>query len=83
MNGAPPPDPARLAELHASAFDAPWDAFAFAALLVQPGVFAVERPDGFVLTGRPHIEELHRAGEHLLHLVDPPGRTLAGQEAHA
>jgi len=49
MNDAPPPDPARLAELHASAFDAPWDAFAFAALLVQPGVFAVERPDGFVL----------------------------------
>jgi alkanesulfonate monooxygenase len=39
--------------------------------------------DGFVLTGRPHIEELHRAGEHLLHLVDPAGRTLAGQEAHA
>ncbi|MFD4180339.1 LLM class flavin-dependent oxidoreductase [Rhodococcus sp. NPDC058514] len=38
--------------------------------------------DSFVLDGRPHIEELHRAGEHLLHLVDPAGRTLA-QEATA
>ncbi|WP_430331774.1 LLM class flavin-dependent oxidoreductase [Rhodococcus sp. ACT016] len=36
--------------------------------------------DTFVLTGHPHLEELHRAGEHLLHLVDPTGRTLAGQE---
>lgn len=39
--------------------------------------------DSFVLTGRPHIEELHRTGEHLLHLVDPAGRTIAGQEATA
>lgn len=46
---APAPNPARLAALHASAFAAPWDADAFAALLAQPGVFAVERPDGFVL----------------------------------
>ncbi|MEU1951159.1 LLM class flavin-dependent oxidoreductase [Nocardia rhamnosiphila] len=37
----------------------------------------------FELTGHPHIEELHRAGEHLLHLADPAGRTLAGQENHA
>lgn len=37
----------------------------------------------FELTGHPHIEELHRAGEHLLHLVDPAGRTLVGQEDHA
>ncbi len=49
MSEAALPDPARLATLHASAFDAPWDADAFAALLAQPGVFAVERPDGFVL----------------------------------
>lgn len=49
MSGRAAPDPQRLAELHASAFDAPWDAVAFAALLAQPGVFAVERPDGFVL----------------------------------
>ena len=42
-------DPERLAELHASAFDAPWDAAALAALMAQPGVFAVERPDGFIL----------------------------------
>lgn len=39
--------------------------------------------DTFVLTGHPHLEELHRAGEHLLHLVDPAGRTLAGQEISA
>lgn len=37
----------------------------------------------FVLSGHPHIEELHRTGEHLLHLVDPAGRTLAAQEATA
>ncbi|MFE3291523.1 LLM class flavin-dependent oxidoreductase [Rhodococcus sp. NPDC059234] len=41
-----------------------------------------------VLSGHPHIEEVHRAGEHLLHLVDPAGRTLGhaprhGQEATA
>jgi alkanesulfonate monooxygenase len=44
------------------------------------------REDGvevFVLTGQPHLEELHRVGEHLLHLVDPAGRTLAGQEISA
>ena len=49
MSGRSLPDPERLADLHACAFDAPWDAPAFAALLVQPGVFAVERPDGFIL----------------------------------
>lgn len=37
--------------------------------------------DSFTLVGHPHIEELHRIGEHLLHLVDPAGRTLADQEA--
>lgn len=49
MSGRRMPDPERLADLHASAFDAPWDAAAFAALLDQPGVFAVERPDGLIL----------------------------------
>lgn len=39
----------RLAALHATAFDAPWTAAAFADLLDQPGVFAVEGPDGFIL----------------------------------
>lgn len=39
----------RLAALHAEAFDAPWDAAAFATLLEQPGVEAVETPDGFIL----------------------------------
>lgn len=39
----------RLAALHAAAFDAPWTAAAFADLLDQAGVLAVEEPDGFVL----------------------------------
>lgn len=42
----------RLARLHAEAFvppDAPWSAAAFADLLCQAGVFAVERGDGFIL----------------------------------
>ncbi|TQM32311.1 LLM class flavin-dependent oxidoreductase [Nocardia bhagyanarayanae] len=39
--------------------------------------------DTVVLAGHPHIEELHRAGEHLLHLADPAGRTLAAQEVTA
>ena len=43
-------DPAaRLAALHATAFVAPWDAAAFAALLGQDGVFVLEDPDGFIL----------------------------------
>lgn len=40
---------ARLAELHAAAFAAPWDAAAFEALFGQKGVFAIEEPDGFIL----------------------------------
>ncbi|MFN3930422.1 MAG: GNAT family N-acetyltransferase [Brevundimonas sp.] len=51
------PDPAeraaRLAAVHAEAFagphDAPWSAAAFADLLGQAGVFAVEAADGFIL----------------------------------
>ncbi|MCU1639814.1 MAG: putative alkanesulfonate monooxygenase [Nocardia sp.] len=39
--------------------------------------------ESFVLVGHPHIEEVHRTGEHLLYLVDPAGRTLAAQEATA
>lgn len=39
----------RLAALHATAFDAPWDAAAFASLLDQDGVFPVETADGFIL----------------------------------
>ncbi|MEU4596599.1 LLM class flavin-dependent oxidoreductase [Nocardia sp. NPDC023988] len=31
----------------------------------------------FVLSGHPAIEEIHRAGEHLLFLADPTARTLA------
>ncbi|HWQ85473.1 GNAT family N-acetyltransferase [Brevundimonas sp.] len=40
---------ARLAALHAGAFDAPWDAAAFETLLGQAGVFLAETPDGFIL----------------------------------
>ena len=40
---------ARLAALHGEAFDAPWDAAAFATLLDQPGVSAAEAVDGFIL----------------------------------
>jgi [ribosomal protein S18]-alanine N-acetyltransferase len=39
----------RLADVHAEAFDTPWDAAAFAALLDQAGVFVVEEADGFIL----------------------------------
>lgn len=39
----------RLAEIHATAFPAPWDAAAFEALLAQTGVFVLEAPDGFIL----------------------------------
>lgn len=39
----------RLAALHAQAFGAPWTVAAFADLLGQAGVFAVEAADGFVL----------------------------------
>lgn len=38
-----------LAAIHAEAFDAPWSAGAFAALLGQPGVLLEAAPDGFVL----------------------------------
>ena len=40
---------ARLADLHATAFAAPWDASAFEALLDQTGVFVLEETDGFIL----------------------------------
>jgi ribosomal-protein-alanine N-acetyltransferase len=42
-------DPERLAAIHAEAFDAPWSAPAFAALLDQPGVFALHDENGFIL----------------------------------
>jgi ribosomal-protein-alanine N-acetyltransferase len=40
---------ARLAALHAEAFDAPWDAAAFETLLGQLGIVAAETQDGFIL----------------------------------
>jgi ribosomal-protein-alanine N-acetyltransferase len=38
-----------LAAIHAEAFDAPWSAEAFAALLAQPGVMLEAASDGFVI----------------------------------
>ena len=46
---AAPDDLARLAALHAEAFDPPWTASALADLLAQPGVFAVAHGGGFIL----------------------------------
>lgn len=42
-------DPALLAEVHATSFDAPWDVDAFADLLAQPGVLALGEAEGFIL----------------------------------
>ena len=42
----------------------------------QLRAYAATGFDTVVLTGHPHIEEVHRAGEHLLFLADPATRTL-------
>ncbi|WP_040819844.1 LLM class flavin-dependent oxidoreductase [Nocardia jiangxiensis] len=42
----------------------------------QLRAYAAAGFDTVVLTGHPHIEEVHRAGEHLLFLADPAARTL-------
>lgn len=60
---------ARLAALHAEAFDAPWDAEAFQALLGQPGVEAAETGDGFIL-----IRTAAGEAEILTLAVRPPAR---------
>ena len=41
--------PEALAAVHAAAFDRPWEAATFAALLGQAGVFALGNDDGFIL----------------------------------
>ncbi|MGW5107712.1 LLM class flavin-dependent oxidoreductase [Nocardia sp. NPDC004123] len=38
--------------------------------------YATAGVDTVVLSGHPHLEEVYRAGEHLLYLADPTGRTL-------
>ncbi|NBB52949.1 GNAT family N-acetyltransferase [Rhizobium sp. CRIBSB] len=43
------PDSSILADIHAEAFDAPWDTATLTALLGQPGVQAIATPDGFIL----------------------------------
>ena len=45
-------DPATLAAIHASAFDAPWDAAAMRTLLDMPGAEIEAEPDGFLLWRR-------------------------------
>lgn len=44
-----PTTAARLADLHALAFESPWDAKAFDDFLDQSGVLALEAADGFIL----------------------------------
>ena len=68
--------PARLAALHAAAFDRPgeaWSATAFADLLDQAGVFALEAPDGFILM-RAVADEAE-----ILTLAVRPGARRGGQ----
>lgn len=60
---------ARLADLHAAAFSAPWDAAAFEALLSQTGVLAIEVPQGFIL-----IRTVADEAEILTLAVDPVAR---------
>lgn len=60
---------ARLADLHAAAFPAPWDAAAFEALLDQSGVLAIEAPGGFIL-----IRTVADEAEILTLAVDPVAR---------
>ena len=60
---------ARLADLHAGAFSAPWDAAAFESLLGQAGVFAIEAPEGFIL-----IRSVADEAEILTLAVEPAAR---------
>lgn len=66
----------RLAAVHATAFDAPWDAAAFAGLLDQAGVFACETADGFILM-RVVVDEAE-----ILTLAVRPQARGQGQAAH-
>lgn len=80
MTGGAGPAPtrraARLALIHAEAFagapDRPWSAAAFADLLGQPGVFAAEAADGFLLM-RAVADEAE-----ILTLAVRPGARRAG-----
>ena len=69
----------RLAAIHAEAFagphDAPWSAAAFADLLAQPGVFALDGADGFILM-RAVADEAE-----ILTLAVRPGARRGGQGA--
>lgn len=58
-----------LAAIHAEAFDAPWSAEAFAALLAQPGVMLEATSDGFVM-----VQAAADEAEILTLAVRPAGR---------
>ena len=79
MSGGDPDRAARLAAIHAEAFaephDSPWSAAAFADLLAQPGVFAVDSADGFILM-RVVADEAE-----ILTLAVRPAARRAGQGA--
>jgi [ribosomal protein S18]-alanine N-acetyltransferase len=49
MSGPATDLPAALADLHTTAFDAPWSPTAFAELLSQPGVILEVEDQGFIL----------------------------------
>lgn len=73
MTPGPAPDPARLAAIHAQAFDAPWSTSELTALMSQPGVLALaEGDDGFILI-RTVADEAE-----ILTLAVRPGRRRAG-----
>ena len=69
MTGARGSVAASLAAVHAEAFDAPWDAAAFAGLADQPGVDVIAEPDGFIL-----IRTAADEAEVLTLAVRPAGR---------
>jgi ribosomal-protein-alanine N-acetyltransferase len=50
-------DPARLADLHAQAFDEPWSEADMAALLAGPGVFALAQEEAGLIMVRVAAEE--------------------------
>lgn len=58
-----------LAAIHAEAFEAPWSAEAFAALLAQPGVMLEAISDGFVM-----VQAAADEAEILTLAVRPAGR---------
>lgn len=70
LRAAPAEDAARLAALHAAAFDRPWSAGEIAALMATPGVFALTIDlQGFIL-----CRSIAGEAEILTVAVDPAAR---------